>query len=73
MYAELRVVHVYNDHRVNYHSDLGCFPYDEDSPHFPPFEDVLQKINTLEVGQKKYVMRSKLSHCSYTCSVLRTA
>jgi hypothetical protein len=71
LYDEMKLTHVYETHWTNNHTDLGYFPYSEDSPLFPSFEHFQQILNSLNIGQIKYVMRSKRNNCSYFCGCKR--
>jgi len=71
LYDEMKLTHVYETHWTNNHVEFGDFPYSEDSPLFPSFEDFQQILNSLNVGQIKYVMRSKRNNCSYFCGCKR--
>jgi hypothetical protein len=71
LYNEMKLTHVYETHWDEHHADIGDFPYSSDSPFFPSFEEFQQVMNSLTVGQIKYVMRSKIYICSYFCSLKR--
>ena len=73
LYNEMKLTHVYEDHWNNHHADFGNFPYSTDSSLFPSFEDFQQAMNSLNVGQIKYVMHSKRYNCSYFCGLKRIA
>ena len=73
LYNEMKLTHIYEDHWNNHHADIGHFPYSTDSSLFPSFEDFQQAMNSLNVGQIKYVMRSKRNNCSYFCGLKRIA
>jgi len=71
LYNEMKSTHVYEAHWNKNHADVGYFPYSTDSPLFPSFEDFQLTMNTINVGQLKYVIRSKGSICSYFCGLKR--
>ena len=71
LYNDMKLTHVYESHWNTTHSDLGDFQYSTDSPHFPTVEEFDQILNSLSIGQIKYVMRSKRYNCSYYCGLKR--
>ena len=73
LYNEMKLTHIYETHWNENHADFGDFPYLTDSPLFPPFEEFQQVMNSLNIGQIKYVMRSKRNNCSYFCGLKRIA
>ena len=73
LYNEMKLTHVYETHWNGNHTDVGDFPYSANSPFFPSFEEFQQAMNSLNVGQIKYVMRSKIYNCSYVCGLKRLA
>ena len=73
LYDEMKLTHVYETHWDENHADFGDFPYSSNSPLFPSFEEFQQVLNSLNVGQIKYVMRSKGENYSYYCCLKRIA
>jgi len=73
LYNEMKLTHGYETHWNGNHTDVGDFPYSADSPFFPSFEEFQHVMNSLNVGQIKYVMRSKIYNCSYVCGLKRLA
>lgn len=71
LYEEIQQTENYASHWYFHHADLGMFPYVAESPLFPSIEECQQMMNSLHVGQMKYIMRSKRSHCSYFCGLKR--
>lgn len=71
LYEEIKRTDNYASHWNLHHPELGGFPYLEDSPLFPTVEECQGVMDTLHIGQMKYVMRSKRAHCSYFCCVKR--
>lgn len=73
LYNEMIFTDTYEGHWNVTHNEFGEFPYSTDSPLFPSFEEFQQVMNSLNIGQIKYVMRSKKKHCSYFCGLKRNA
>jgi hypothetical protein len=73
IYNELTHHHVYSDHWNACHSDIGIFPFGENSPLFPTIEYVQQIVSALNIGQLKYIMRGKSHGASYYCALKRIA
>jgi hypothetical protein len=73
IYDELKRTGVYRDHWDLFHSDIGIFPFEENSPLFPTIEAVQTIVNSLSVGQLKYIMRGKSQRASYYCALKRIA
>ncbi len=70
LYEEMKHTDVYETHWKERHQTLGIFPYCADSQLFPQFEQFNEIIQSLtNIGQIKYVMRSKSPSCSYYCCV----
>ena len=73
IYNELTHHDVYSAHWNACHSDIGIFPFGENSPLFPTIEAVQTIVNSLSVGQLKYIMRGKSQGASYYCALKRLA
>lgn len=71
IYDQMKFIHAYEGHWNACHSDIGIFPFREDSPLFPTIDAVQNIVNSLAIGQLKYIMRGKSFGASYYCAVKR--
>ena len=72
LYEEMKLTHVYESHwNLNHASTYGEFPFSSDSLLFPSVEQFQHILDSLSVGQTKYVMKSKQMMCSYHCGLKR--
>ena len=71
IYDEIKNTHIYGSHWDACHSDIGIFPFGENSPLFPTIEAIQNIVNSLAIGQLKYIMRGKSYGASYYCAVKR--
>ena len=73
IYDSMKFIDMYEGHWNACHSDIGIFPFGENSPLFPTIEAVQTIVNSLSVGQLKYIMRGKSQGASYYCALKRLA
>lgn len=71
IYNEIKNIDTFEVHWNACHSDIGIFPFGGDSPLFPTIEAVQNIVNSLNVGQLKYIMRGKSFGASYYCALKR--